>query len=293
MKQAWQESLQQQHSTPEAATEEQPDDEDWNENLIVENTSPPTENGRPIQINVQKISVQLTTEDGIIQFSIDKITTQIHPSTSNTIEFGKATVSIPTVPTPLLSIMQKDSNKPSVDFVTTEHSPRPGFLVNGAQEILDDFLVGDSSRSDDAWGMIRADASNNSKSFIKIKFPQIDIQVTASRDIDAVKKVVSRIQKTALLFVEETVEREEKDDEEINFVVEFALEEGRLRVKLDESEVFEGRWEGIEGTFVNGIAGGEMVGVVDVTKLQIDVNSPLSPRKVLHESIQRVRLFNM
>ena len=291
MKQAWQESLQQvQHSTSETAVEDA-DDEDWNENLIVEKASPSTSNGRPIEIDIKKISVQLSTDDGTIQFSINEIHTQVHPSNSNTIEFGNATVSIPTIAEPLLSIIKTKSNKPIVDFVTTEQSPRPGFLVNGAQEILDDFLVGDASRSDDAWGMIRADASNNSKSFIKIKFPRIEIQVTSSKDIDAVKKVVSRIQNTLLLFVEESAQ-EERDDEEVDFVVEFALEEGRLGVRLDDSEVFDGQWEGVEGTFVSGVAGGEIVGVVDVTKLQIDVNSPLSPRKVLHESIQRVHLFN-
>src|SRR5208282_3641784 len=212
----------------------------------------------------KKIAVQLATDDGTIQFSLNEIHVQVLPSNSNTIEFGKATVSISTVAEPLLSITKTNSGKPMVDFVTTEHPPRPGFLVNGAQEILDDFLVGDTSRSDDAWGMIRADASNNSKSFIKIKFPRIEIQVTASKDIDAVKKVVSRIQKTVLLFVEESVQ-EERDDEEIDFVMEFALEEGRLGVRLDDNEVFDGRWEGVEATFVSGVAGGEMVGVVDVT----------------------------
>ena len=47
-----------------------------------------------------------------------------------------------------------------------------------------------------------------------------------------------------------------------------------MPVKLDEDEIFEGRWEGVEGTLVNGVAGGEMVGVIDVAKLQVDVTSP-------------------
>ena len=104
MKQAWRESIQQeQHSTSEAVVED-PDDEDWNENLIVEKTSTSTSNGRPIQIDIKKIAVQLATDDGTIRFSINEIHTQVHPSNSNTIEFGKATVSIPTVAEPLLSI---------------------------------------------------------------------------------------------------------------------------------------------------------------------------------------------
>ena len=176
-----------------------------------------------------------------------------------------------------------------IDFVSTINDPHPGFLINGAQEILDDFLVGDTSRSDDAWGMIRADASNNSKTFLKVKLPQTLFQVSGLKEIDAVKKVLSRIQRTAQLFVEESNAVEPVDDQQIEFVVELVLEEGSVGVKLGEGEIFKGHWEGVEGTLIVGVAGGEVVGVVDVTKLQIDVISPRSPRKVLHESISRVQ----
>ena len=287
MKQAWLESLQQ-VDTLEA---EEPEDEDWNENLLVERIPLSSSSGRNIQIDIQRISVQLQTDDGTIQFTIDEINTRVHPSSNNTIEFSTATVSIPTIPKPLLAITKSDSSKSMLDFVATGHHPVPGFLINGAQGILDDFLVGDTSRSDDAWGMIRSDAANNSSQYIKIKIPRISIQVSDSKDINAVKKVFSRIQKTMKMFMEEsTVVELEKEDDQIDLVVEFALEEGKVAVKLDENEIFEGRWEGVEGTLVNGVAGGEMVGVIDVAKLQVDVTSPQSPRKVLHESINKVHI---
>jgi hypothetical protein len=286
MKQAWLESLQQ----VDNVEAEEPED-DWNENLLVENLPPSSSSGRNIQIDIQRVSVQLQTDDGTIQFTIDEINSRVHPSLNNTIEFSKATVSIPTIPKPLLVITKSDSGKSMLDFVTTGHQIGPGFLINGAQGILDDFLVGDTCRSDDAWGMIRSDAANNSSQYIKIKIPRISIQVSDSKDINAVKKVFSRIQKTMKMFMEEsTVVELEKEDDQIDLVVEFALEEGKVAIKLDENEIFEGRWEGVEGTLVNGVAGGEMVGVIDATKLQVDVTSPQSPRKVLHESINRVNI---
>jgi hypothetical protein len=287
MKQAWLESLQ--HM--DTVETEEPEDDEWNEDLLVENIPPSSSSGRNIQIDIQRVSVQLQTDDGTIQFAIDEINTRVHPSLNNIIEFSKATVSIPTIPKPLLVITKSDSNKSMLDFVTTGHQIGPGFLINGAQGILDDFLVGDTSRSDDAWGMIRSDAANNSSQYIKIKIPRINIQVSDSKDINAVKKVFSRIKKTMKIFMEEsTVVELEKEDDQIDLVVEFALEEGKVAVKLDENEIFEGRWEGVEGTLVNGVAGGEMVGVIEVAKLQVDVTSPQSPRKVLHESINRVRI---
>jgi len=49
------------------------------------------------------------------------------------------------------------------------------------------------------------------------------------------------------------------------------------------------RWDGVEGVIVNGVAsGGEMVGVVDVSKIQVDVSSLASIRKVLDEAIHKV-----
>lgn len=294
MKQAWMDSLQQQ--PPSVAVVEEPEDEDWNENLIVEKITPSTSAGRTFQIAIQRISIKLQTEDETIQFTIHEINTTINNNSSNnTIEFSKATVSIPSVPKALLEISDSDSAKAMVDFVMMgyDRQLRPGFLINGAQEILDDFLVGDTSRSDDAWGMIRADAANNSKQYIKIKLPLTNIQISHSRDIEAVKKVISKIQKTLGMFMEDSLAESSvngnvRDDDQIDFVVEFTLEEGKVFVRLDESEVFEGRWEGVEGTIVNGIAGGEMVGVIDVMKLQVDVTSPRTPRKVIHESIHRV-----
>ena len=294
MKEAWLESLQQEQHQQQCTTVSSPEeDEDWNENLIVEKIGSSTPTGRTFEIDIARISVQLQTDDGTIQFSIDEIDTRTHHASNTTLGFTGATISIPSIPNPLLTISKSDSGKSIVDFVSTGQRQRQGergFLINGAQEILDDFLVGDTSRSDDAWGMIRADAANNSTQFIKLRFPHITIQVSDSTDIDAVKKVLSKVQKTMKMFMEDAfvpVESEREDDQ-IDLVVEFALEEGKLGIKLDESEVFEGCWEGIEGTLVNGVAGGELVGVVDVTKLRLDVTSPTTPRKILHESIRRV-----
>jgi len=42
---------------------------------------------------------------------------------------------------------------------------------------------------------------------------------------------------------------------------------------------------------VKGIAGGEIVGVVDVGKLQVDVEGLETSQKYLHESIRKVRLI--
>jgi hypothetical protein len=290
MKEAWLESLQQQQQ--QCTTVPSEEDEDWSENLIVEKIGSSTPTGRTLQIRIARISVQLQTDDGTIQFSIDEIDTQTHHASNMTFGFTGATISIPSVPNPLLTISKSDSGKSIVDFVSTgrRQQGERGFLINGAQEILDDFLVGDTSRSDDAWGMIRADASNNSTQFIKLTFPHIAIQVSDSTDIDAVKKVLSKIQNTMKMFMEDVIVpvESEREDDQIDLVVEFALEEGKLGIKLDEGEMFEGYWGGIEGTLVSGVAGGELVGVVDVTKLRVDVTSPTTPRKILHESIHRV-----
>ena len=290
MKQAWKESLGETQSSqqPRSPTEES-ENEGWNENLIVEDIVRPPPGGKSFHLEIKKLAVLLETVDGTIQFGIDEISTRIHPSQNNSLEFSKAMISILSSPHPLVEI-NRSHGVPTINFVPTGHDPRPGFLINGAQEILDDFLVGEPSRSDDAWGMIRADAANTSDVFMKIKLPRVDVRIAAARDIDAVKRVLGRIRKTAMLFVDETSGplQKEREDDEIDLVVEFVLDEGYVGVKLDESEAFEVTWEGIEGTLVNGVAGGELVGNVEVTTLQADVNSPEAPRKVLHESIQKV-----
>lgn len=289
MKQAWQESLSQQPPAAPHSPGEESEDEGWTENLIVEDIVRPLPQGKPFQLEIKRLSVLLETTEGTIQLAVHEIIAQIHPSQNHSLEFSKAVVSIPSSPHPLLEI-SRSHGLPTINFVPTGLDPRPGFLVNGAQEILDDFLVGEPSRSDDAWGMIRADAANSSNVFCKIKLPRVDVRIASARDIDAVKRVLRRLQKTAMLFVEEAGEREveEREDDKIDLVVEFALEEGYIGVKLDENEAFEATWDGIEGTLVNGVAGGELVGNVEVTRIQVDVNSPESPRKVIHESIQKV-----
>jgi hypothetical protein len=289
MKQAWQESLGQQPPAARHSPAEESEDEGWTENLIVEDIVRPFPQGKPFHLEIKRLSVLLETTEGTIQLAVHEITTQIHPSQNHSLEFSKAVVSIPSSPHPLLEI-SRSHGLPTINFVPTGLDSRPGFLVNGAQEILDDFLVGEPSRSDDAWGMIRADAANSSDVFCKIKLPRVDVRIASARDIDAVKRVLRRVQKTAMLFVEETGPREveEREDDKIDLVVEFALEEGYVGVKLDENEAFEATWDGVEGTLVNGVAGGELVGNVEVTRIQVDVNSPESPRKVIHESFQKV-----
>ena len=86
---------------------------------------------------------------------------------------------------------------------------------------------------------------------------------------------------------------EEEGDDQIDLVMEFALDEGRVKVKLDETDTFQGRWEGVEGTVVKGVAGGETVGVIDVTKIQVDVDSRENPCKILNESIQKARRLSV
>lgn len=288
MKQVWQESLSM--DTQQVSSEDS--DEDWNENLIVEKTPISPSQGRTFTLSIQKFSVNLQTLDGTIKLSVTEVNACLQASSNQSLEFSGATVSIPSVPDALVTIKKTSSGLPTVEFIATDRRPRPGFLENGAQEILDDFLVGEPSRSDDAWGMIRSDSGHNSEMLIKIKLPRIDVRVTSAKDIEAVKRAFSRIQKTALMFLDDggkAISVESKD--KIKFLVEFALEEGTVGVKLDEGERFEGQWEGVEGTIVNGVAGGELVGVVDMTKLRVDVVSPLSPRKVLHESIHKVHII--
>lgn len=296
MKQAWQQSLISSKEEDDFVHTEEVEDEEWNENLIVEKMFPggAAGQGRPIQVDIQRFVMDLhSPEDGTIQFAIHEINSRITPSSNNTIEFSSATISLPSSKSePLLQIGKSDSISPVVDFIFPNHSPRPGFLVNGAQEILDDFLVGEISRSDDAWGMIRADAANTSTLFVKTRIPRINVQISAAKDIDAVKKVLSKVQKTIMLFVEESAGPvEDEVDDQIDLVMEFALDEGRVKVKLDEMDIFQGRWEGVEGTVVKGVAGGETVGVIDVTKIRIDVDSRENPRRILYESIQKVQIF--
>ena len=290
MKQAWQQSLMTSNEEDDFVHAEEVEDEEWNENLIVEKMAPPVGQGRQIQVDIQRFVMDLhSSDDGTIQFAVNEINGRVTPSSNNTIEFSGATISIPSSPKPLLEIGKSNSISPLIDFIFPNQLTRPGFLVNGAQEILDDFLVGDASRSDDAWGMIRADAANTSKLFVKMRIPRIDILISAAKDINAVKKVLSKVQKTMMLFVEESVPVEDETDDQIDLVMEFALDEGRVRIKLDETDTFQGQWDSVEGTVVKGVAGGETVGVIDATKIQIDVDSRENPRRILHESIQRVR----
>lgn len=284
MKQAWLESL---PNSPPAAAEPS-DEEDWNEDLIIEKSTPKP--SKQIHFSLERLVVDLQTPDSNITFTLSEVSTQMNPSTGTILEFSSAVISTST--TPLVTISKSGSRMPSIEFVVPHVDPRPGFLVNGAQEILDDFLVGDTSRSDDAWGMIRADAANNSDKFVKIRIPRIDGQVSSATDIQACKRVLARIQKTANMFMEESVAEnvyEDEEDGKIDLVAEFTIEEGQMGISLGEGEVFEVKWDGVEGTIVNGVAsGGEMVGVVDVTKLQVNVSSRASVRKVLDESIQKV-----
>lgn len=290
IKQAWQQSLMTSNEEDDFVHAEEVEDEEWNENLIVEKMAPPVGQGRQIQVDIQRFVMDLhSSDDGTIQFAVNEINGRVTPSSNNTIEFSGATISIPSSPKPLLEIGKSNSISPLIDFIFPNQLTRPGFLVNGAQEILDDFLVGDASRSDDAWGMIRADAANTSKLFVKMRIPRIDILISAAKDINAVKKVLSKVQKTMMLFVEESVPVEDETDDQIDLVMEFALDEGRVRIKLDETDTFQGQWDSVEGTVVKGVAGGETVGVIDATKIQIDVDSRENPRRILHESIQRVR----
>jgi hypothetical protein len=288
MKQAWLESVA--PSVEEPVDSEDGEDEDWDANLIVETIPRSPSQTRQLQLEIRRIVVTLSSDEGTIQLSIDEINTRSTPSADYIFEFNGATVSIPSSAKPLLSVSKSGDTTPLVDFVFPLLSQPQGFLVNGAQEILDDFLAGETSRSDDAWGMIRSDASNNSKLFIKVRLPRIDVQVSGGKDIEAVKKVLSRIQKTVALFIEEPVEVE-VDDDSIDSIVEFRLDDARFEIKLDETDSVQGRMAGIEGTVVKGIAGGDTVGVVDVAKMHVEVKSPSNPRKVLHESVHKVVIW--
>jgi len=281
MKLAWQDSLSQTEHT------EEEEGEDWNENLIIEKTA---QEQRQFQLDIQSLSVNILTQEDSITFTINQISTRIQSSTTHSLEFAAAALSVQSNPDPILAISRGNGMSPSISIVFPEITPRLRFLDNGAQEILDDFLVGDTSRSDDAWGMIHADAANNSGMFIKIKVPRIDVRITERKDIKAVKNVMERVQRTMALFLEDQVATAEEDSERIDMVLEFAVGEGLFGVKLDVNEMFEGRCEGLEGTLVKGIAGGEIVGVVDVGKLQVDVEGLETSQTFLHESIKKVRL---
>ena len=286
MKQAWNGSL------PNATAPTDPSEvEDWNEDLIIEKSA--AQASKQIHFSLQRLIVELQTPDSNMIFTLSKLNAQVNPSTATTLEFSSAVVSSAT--TPLLTITKSGSRTPTIEFVVPYVDSRPGFLVNGAQEILDDFLVGDMSRSDDAWGMIRADAASNSDKFVKIRIPRVYGQVSSAADIHGCKRVLDRIQKTAQLFMEDSVPEnvnENDEDGKMDLVAEFIIEEGEVGVALDDGEMFEVKWDGVEGTIVSGVASGdEMVGVMDVAKIQVGISSPSSVRKILDESIQKVSLY--
>jgi hypothetical protein len=287
MKHAWRDSIAPVHDD-EFVHAEDPDDEDWNEDLIVEKPTA-TARGRQTQLEIRRVGVHLLTNDGTIEFRVDEINARITPSSKNTFEFSSATISLATSTgsAPILAVTKLGNAVPTVEVVVPEHSSQPGFLVNGAQEILDDFLVGEISRSDDAWGMIRADAANKSNLLTKIKLPRLQIQVSDAKEVDVVKKVLARVQRTIALFLEDSAAEDVVDDA-IDLVVEFGVDEVQLDVKLDANAVFTGRCEGVEGTVVIGVAGGETVGVIDVSRIQVDIDSPDDPRKLLRESVHKV-----
>ena len=264
-----------------------PDDEEWDEDLIVEKMAPRSE-GKNLQLDIQRVAVVLQTNDETIQFTVNEIGVTIS-ATSNTVQFGSAHISLPSCDESLFSITSSSGAASTIEFVFPIQTQRAGFLVNGVQEILDDFL-GEGVRSDDAWGMIRADAANKSSIFVKIRTSRIDIRISAVNDIDTVRKVLARVQETIQMFVGDSVEDAHGDDK-FDFLLEFTMAEGRISIKLDEKEHFEGKWEATEGTILKDIGSGEIVGVIEVPKLCIDVISPEAHRKIVHKSIDLVSLF--
>lgn len=287
MKQAWLESVEQPPQQPPAP--EEPEDEEWNENLLVENVGQSIPQRKPLRVCIDRISITLQTEDRVIHFAIDSIDARVQPD-SNSLEFTNATISLPSSRQPILTINRLPSDVSTISFVILEDHARPGFLVNGAHEILDDFLVGEQSRSDDAWGMIRADAASNSDMFIKVKIPRLDIQVLGVKEINAIKKVLAQVQKTIMLFLDDRDPMKQQPEKgNIQMVMEFGFNEGRVEITLDEHEIFEARWEDVEGTIVKGIVDGETVGVIDISRVRIDVTSPDSQQPILDESIRKVQ----
>lgn len=93
------------------------------------------------------------------------------------------------------------------------------------------------------------------------------------------------------MFVDATdhvVVEEEGGERGIGMFVEWIVEEGRVVVRLDEKEEFVVRTEGVEGSFVAGLVGGDSVGVVDVSKVQVHIESPETPLTLVRESIHKV-----
>lgn len=279
---------------PEEYSEEYiEEDDDWNENLLVEKPPAPTPgNSRPLRFTLHRLNLILpnnkaNAED--LTFSMSDFSVRLVSSGHISIDFATAQLSVSS--TPLLSLSSPSAVRAMIDFVSSDKSSLPRHVrIAQMSEILEDFLIGEGNRSDDAWGIIRTDAMDETTMVVKIRLPRVEVNISGAEELRSIRSFIKRLEEMLAAFAAPQVRKPKKKMGRTEMVLEFAVGEGMVQLELSESEQLEGQWEGFEGTIVRGIADEDTAGVIDITKLSLRLESP-TPRKIVHESIYRVILW--
>lgn len=282
-------------ATPVPATafreeHEASDDEDWNENLLIERVSPSTSTpSRPLHLSLDRLNLVLPVVEGQadnLTFSIEGFSLRTLSAGHTSVDFSSAQLLVSS--NPLLTLSSPSTVRAMVDFVFSDGGPVEKHVrMENMQEILDDFLVGEGNRSDDAWGIIRTDAMNEGNMVVKIRLPKFEFLISEPKMIHTTRLFMRRLEEMLVLFAELETTKPTQSRKTNEMVVEFAFGEGLVQLQLDSSETLESHWEGFEGTIVKGIADEDTVGALDMTKFSLHLSSGASV-KLVHESIHRV-----
>ena len=266
------------------------DDEDWNENLLIERVSSSTSTpSRPFHLSLDRLNLVLPVVEGQadnITFSIEGFSLHTLSAGHTSIDFSSARLLVSS--NPLLTLSSPSNVRAMVDFVFSGGGPvQKHVRMENMQEILDDFLVGEGNRSDDAWGIIRTDAMNEGNMVVKVRLPKFEFFISEPKMIHTTRLFMRRLEEMLILFADLEITEPTQSPKTNEMVVEFAFGEGLVQLQLDSSETLESHWEGFEGTIVKGIADEDTVGALDMTKFSLHLSSGASV-KLVHESIHRV-----
>jgi Atg2, N-terminal len=262
------------------------EDEDWNENLLVETMQFTNQAPRQLNFAMERLSFSFPASEEVadaLVLTIDDISFTMPYVGKTSFEFSSANVSLAS--NRLLSISSPSTAPSMFNILFSETSSiidRPQ-----TQEILDDFLMGDQDRSDDAWGILRSEAAEESSLVVKIRLPAIDLDIQGPQTMEMTKHMAERLGEMLHVFVEPQPQNSTPDSPSVKMIVEFAIGGIQARMQLGENDMIEARVEGFEGTVVWGVSGGETVGVVDITRISLGATSN-PPRKILDESIEKV-----
>jgi hypothetical protein len=270
----------------------QEDDDDWNANLLVEDTTSAIANPRLLHISLRQLNLFLPTnneEADDLVFAMEDFHFRILSPGHFSVDFMTAQLSVAS--SPLILLSSPSAVRAMVNFVSSDKSfPTRHVRTGQMTEILDDFLVGEGARSDDAWGMIRTDAVSESAMIVKVRLPRVDLSITDSEELRKVESFVKRIQGIPAAFSDTKAGKRKEGKGFTEIVLEYALGEGLIQLQLSPSEKLEGKWEGLEGTIIRGIGEEDTVGVSELTKLSLLLDSA-TPRQIIRESICRVYQF--